>query len=302
VRIVDPYAGSGGWLKGTLHVHTDNSSCGHYPLDEVVAVYGDRILRYDFIAITDHRVLTDVSGHDGRGGLIVFSGVEFKDELFQTLGIHIGEYADDESVMDNHAGIFSRVSRQGGLNVICHPHIYTDDYWPVDRLLALEGDFAIEIYNHNVRMNNSGRAVAVDVWDGLLSAGRRVYGLANDDMHHFSRLGGACSMVAAATRDKAGILAALKRGSFYASTGIWLNSIRCRRGMLEVEIGDPRTPPSLIRFIGKNGAVLQEAVGKWAGYEPRGDELYVRVECHREDGAKAWSQPFFIDPDDRSPV
>jgi hypothetical protein len=297
MRIIDPYNGMGDWLKGTLHVHTSNSSCGHYPLDAIVAVYGDRILKYDFIAITDHRFLTDVTSQDGRCGLIVFNGVEFKDELFQTLGIHVSDYIDDETVTDNHADIFARVARQGGINVICHPHIYEDEYWPVNRLLELEGYLALEIYNHNVKMNNSGRAIATDVWDKLLTAGKRVFGLANDDMHHFSRLGGAYNMVAAARKDKSGILAALKRGSFYASTGINFSSIRSARGAVEVEIDDPRTPPALIRFIGKNGTVLQEAVGRAASCSVRGDESYVRVECHREDGAMAWSQPFFIEPD-----
>ena len=44
-------------------------------------------------------------------------------------------------------------------------------------------------------MNNKGRAKATDLWDSLLSAGKKIYGFANDDMHVFPRAGGAFNMV-----------------------------------------------------------------------------------------------------------
>jgi putative N-acetylmannosamine-6-phosphate epimerase len=52
-------------------------------------------------------------------------------------------------------------------------------------------DTAIEIYNHNVKMNSASRIVAADVWGELLTRGKRVYGIAGDDFHHRSRYGGA---------------------------------------------------------------------------------------------------------------
>src|SRR5579884_1255771 len=43
------------WLKGNTHAHTTNSD-GDAPPDEVVAWYEDH--GYDFLAISDHNVLT----------------------------------------------------------------------------------------------------------------------------------------------------------------------------------------------------------------------------------------------------
>jgi len=50
------------------------------------------------------------------------------------------------------------------------------------------------------------------------------------------------------------------------------------------------------RFIGRGGRVLA-ATGRSreASYTARGDEGYVRVEALREDGAQAWTAPFWVE-------
>jgi predicted metal-dependent phosphoesterase TrpH len=80
MKIQNPYGRDGVWLKGNLHTHTEASPCGHYPLEEIAATYGDRIMKYDFLAITDHLLMTDVSAVEGINGMVVFRGVEFKKE------------------------------------------------------------------------------------------------------------------------------------------------------------------------------------------------------------------------------
>jgi histidinol phosphatase-like PHP family hydrolase len=296
--IINPYAPRGLWFKGNLHTHTEASPCGHYPLEEVAATYGDRIMRYDFLAITDHIQLTDVSRVQDMNGLIVLSGVEYKKESYQTLGINISSYHDDHDCLENHQELFDEVQRQGGINIICHPHIYREDYWPLERLLALKGYTAIEIYNHNVKMNNAGRAVATDLWDELLSRDRRVWGIASDDFHHRSRYGGGFIMVLAEKKSVPSLLEAVKAGSFYASSGILLDGIQVREdGTISLHAAAPRVPGTIFRFIGKGGRVLREtaaAPGEPVFYRPAGDEGYVRVEARREDGAMAWTQPFLL--------
>ena len=59
----DPFAVEGHWYRGNLHCHSTNSmdvpeDRGKSPAD-VVAWYRDH--GYDFVGITDHRVLTDTS-------------------------------------------------------------------------------------------------------------------------------------------------------------------------------------------------------------------------------------------------
>ena len=282
------------WLKGNLHTHTKNSPCGHYPLEDVVSIYSDRIMKYDFLAVTDHVMLTDVSNVRDMNGMVVFSGVEYKKEAYQTLAVNISCYDDDDLAEDNHQRIFDAVNRQGGINIICHPHIYRDDYWPLERLLALEGYTAVEIFNNNVKMNNAGRAIASDIWDALLSQGRKVYGIAGDDFHHYSRCGGGFIMAQAAEKNSAAILDAVRSGAFYSSSGIILKDIAVEGNRIYLTTASVRAPEAVFRFIGKNGAVLAEQSGSEADYSVQGNEVYVRAEAFREDGARAWTQPFWI--------
>ena len=282
------------WLKGNLHAHTKNSKCGHYPLEDVVGIYSDRIMKYDFLAITDHSLLTEIGNVRNRNGMVIFSGVEFKKEAYQTLGINISSYKDDNTAENNHQEIFDEVNRQGGMNIICHPHMYRDDYWPPERLLSLEGYAAVEIFNNNVKMNNAGRAAACDVWDILLSRGRKVYGIASDDFHHYSRCGGGFIMAQSGEKNEAAILGAIRRGAFYSSSGILLKDIWAEGNKIHLAAASPGMPETLFRFIGKNGVLLAEYSGSEAVYAVRGDECYVRAEASREDGAMAWAQPFWI--------
>jgi histidinol phosphatase-like PHP family hydrolase len=300
MNINNPYGQSGLWLKGNLHTHTRASPCGHYPLKDVAAIYSGPEMGYDLLAVTDHRILTDVSPVQGMNGLAVFGGTEYKKDRFQTLGINIRSYNDNgEGDLLDHQQIFDDVNSQGGVNIICHPHLYREDYWPLERLLELEGYAAIEIYNHNVKMNGSGRAVATDLWDRLLERGRRVWGVASDDMHHYSRCGGGFIQVLAREKSAGAALEAVRAGSFYASSGVLLKDIGVSGdGVISLAAASARVPGTIFRFIGRGGKVLKEerpaGAEEPASYTVRGDEGYVRAEAFREDGAHAWTQPFRI--------
>jgi hypothetical protein len=178
--------------------------------------------------------------------------------------------------------------------------MYIEDYWPLERLLRLNGYTALEIYNHNVKMNNEGRADAIDLWDELLSRNRRVWGIASDDFHHRSRYGGGFIMVLAKDKSPSSIIEALKAGSFYASSGILLKEIEViDNRIISLAAASSRVPGTMFRFVGKGGKVLKEEKAAKpevsVSYTVNGDEGYVRVEASREDGARAWTQPFWIE-------
>lgn len=295
MKINNPYSYDGIWLKGNLHTHTKNSKCGHYSLEDVIKLYTSYRMAYDFIAITDHYYLTDISEFENREDILLFRGVEFKRKNSQTLGINIRSYEDDLDDDTNHQDIFNKVSDEGGINIICHPHVNREDYWSLERLLKLDNYIGIEVYNNNVRMDNSGRAIASDIWDGILSEGRKVYGFANDDMHLFSRVGGAFNMVLAKEKTKESIIEAIKRGSFYATSGVILENIKIENNIISLEIQDKRIPTVRFRFITRNGKVLKEVIGQEASYKIKGYEEYIRVEVEREDGVRAWLQPIYIE-------
>lgn len=251
-------------------------------------------MKYDFLAITDHYFLTDLSKHINDEQLILFQGVEYKTSKKQTLGINITTYDDDKDDFENHEKLFSKVQAQGGLNIICHPHGFGNDYWPAEELLKLDNFMGIEIYNNNVRFDNKGRAVATDIWDILLSAGKKVWGFANDDMHVFSRCGGAFNIVLAKEKSRFAILEALKNGSFYCSSGIFLDEIGIRNNSIYLKLKHENIPAKF-KFIGENGKIIYQCFGNEASYEfSNCTSSYIRVEARREDGSMAWSQPFYL--------
>ncbi len=307
MKLSNPYFDGNAWYKGTLHVHTDNSPCGHYPVTVIRDLYADPIMQYDFIAITDH--LTVTPPPLPVDDLIIFSGEEFKRKYRQILGVDIQPIPDAPETLDNHQGIIDAIEKWGGLSIICHPHLYTDDYWPKEELLKLHGYHGIEIYNHNEKMNNAGRAVATDVWDTLLSAGKIVWGFAGDDMHHVSRLGGGFLMVQATNKTKNTLMQAIKSGSFYASTGAFFRRIAIMDGkdrgqVIKLELDAVSARESEVSLIGDGGTILSKKRGAksmslslldiQSQHSRLKDYTYLRLELHRPDGACAWTQPFFI--------
>jgi hypothetical protein len=291
--IINPYLSEGIWLKGNLHTHTLNSQCGHYPLQTVIDMYKSYQMKYDFLSITDHCTLTKLQD-EFSDDIILFQGVEFKITHLQTLGINIHTYEDDERNYENHQELFDQVSNNNGINIICHPHVYNDDYWPFEKLIALSNYTGIEIYNNNVKFDNKGRAVATDLWDKLLSSGKKIFGFANDDMHIFQRCGGAFNMALCSNKSPESILNSLKCGSFYASTGIYLDSIKTDSENIFIELSHKNIPAQFL-FIGNEGKLLKQCSGTSASYSVNGNENYIRIEVKREDGAMAWTQPFWIE-------
>ena len=53
------FEGSGQWYRGNVHSHTTNSD-GLFTLSELAEWYARR--EYDFLFVTDHNLVTDVSG------------------------------------------------------------------------------------------------------------------------------------------------------------------------------------------------------------------------------------------------
>lgn len=294
-RFVWPYQKGDTWYRGTVHVHTSNSPCGHYPTEVVCAIYGDSIVGYDFIAITDHMVTTrNNSVHDS---LLVFDGQEFKRSQRQILGIDIGDIDDDPDDLTNHQAVIDEINRQNGLAIICHPHIYNDSYWSVEELVGLHGYSGLEIYNHNVRMNNAGRANATDCWDSLLTAGVRVWGYANDDMHHASRIGGGFLMVQATERSKPAIKRALRDGAFFPSTGAFFTELYCEDDILRCSLDVHTAKDCEVLLIGNDAVVLDQFCDCKDVVIPLEQYLsantYLRIQVLRGDGSYAWSQPLF---------
>ncbi len=103
-------------------------------------------------------------------------------------------------------------------------------------------------------------------------------------------IGGAWISVLAPTDERGSLLSSLRRGAFVASTGAEFTDLTVAGSTITAEA----LPGSSLHFIGRGGRLLRAVSTNSGSYRVTGNEGYVRVEAVRDDGARAWSQPFFI--------
>jgi len=290
LTIVNPYARQPGrkyiWLKGNLHAHS-NCSDGSRSPQEVVDAYAAG--GYNFLALTDHDVFADYSGLDDRG-LVFLPGNEvsaFGSHMLQLGGWRrIEAYADRQKVID-------QVNGEGGMAVLNHANWQSQwNHWPLEEMARLSGYAGMEIFN-GVCVDLEGSGLAIDKWDRLLSSGRMVWGLANDDSHrpnHDAR-GWNVVQVAQSKVDAVEILAALKAGAFYASTGVTIEAIETKATILHVVASNAQE----IEVYGQYGARLAKASGTDLYFDAcnRGSPFF-RVQCYGQGSQMAWTQPFLV--------
>jgi hypothetical protein len=187
-----------------------------------------------------------------------------------------------------------------------------------EELAQVRGEQFFEVYNGHPGVRNYGDETHASVermWDIVLTQRLAelkmpvMYGLATDDAHSFTKMGTGSNpgrgwvRVRAKSLSPDEIVKAMKRGDFYATTGVVLNDVRYEKGVLRVEV-EPRSGVAYkIQFIGTKkdydrtvkpagkgplerltrvyssdlGKVLFEQAGPCGEYKLAGDELYVRA-------------------------
>lgn len=297
MRIIVAVLASVVWLKGNLHTHTLQSD-GDSPPEEVAAWYSDH--GYQFLVITDHDKITEIPAPEG---LVLIPGEEVTDRL-EKKPLHVNAIGLTRVVPPQHGKtkveVLQRnvdaVREAGGIPLVNHPNFG----WAFGaaELKQLHGVTLLEIASGHPYVNAEGPPSAESMWDEMLSVGKRVWGVAVDDMHHLKRPfdadvvlpGRAWVTVRAEKADAKSILGALERGEFYASTGVELEDY----GPTSVKVKEKNLAHYRIRFIGLKGRVLQETVGTSATYKIRGNEGYVRAKVIDSNGKCAWTQPTFV--------
>ncbi|HUR81486.1 MAG TPA: CehA/McbA family metallohydrolase [Thermoanaerobaculia bacterium] len=299
LRLIVVVLASAVWLKGNLHTHTLESDGDSTPA-EMAAWYRDH--GYDFLAITDHDKLTKI---DAPQGLVLIPAEEVTDRLngkslhVNAIGIQrVVAIQGGKTKVDVLQRDIDAVRAAGGIALVNHPNFG----WAfgADELLQLENFTLLEIASGHPYVNMYGPPSEEAIWDRLLTAGRRVWGVGVDDSHHLKRpwdtdvaLPGKAWVVVHAERDAKSIVAALQRGEFYASTGVELEEISATA----VKVKQKNGAHYRIQFIGSGGRVLQETEGLTATCKLRGDEAYVRVKVIDSNGRMAWGQPQFVKKD-----
>jgi hypothetical protein len=299
------------WFRGNTHTHTLNSDGDSTP-EDVARWYREH--GYQFVVFTDHEFITPVDGLNAvigaQGKFMAMSGQEVTGR-FGTTPVHANGLGLMTVVMPR-TGVspldvlqkdVAAIREAGALPQINHPNFG----WALTGadLAKIEGTALLEIWNGHPLVNNLGGGgvpSAEAMWDEALTAGRRLFAVADDDAHHFKRLDDPTAaapnrgwvMVRSRELTQAAILDAMHRGDFYASTGVTLSDVQATATQLRVVITTTTFSKYRIQFIGAGGRLLAEVTASPAVYTFKGDEQYVRARVIESNGKMAWTQPAFL--------
>jgi len=291
------------WLKGNLHTHTTNSD-GDSPPEAVAAWYRD--VGYDFLALTDHDVLTRPEEVGAAAGpMLLIRGEELTAGNVHVNGLGISatvpHVRTDDPTTTVQANV-DAVRAAGGIASVNHPNYR----WMLSAsvLTGLRDVRLFEVYNGGSETNDAGgngHASTEGIWDSVLSSGMRMFGIAVDDAHHYLRWGRQWDnpgrgWVSVEGNDptEAEILMALDEGRFYASTRVELDDLDLGGPTLCVDIATFGDLAYRTAFIGRGGEVLEVVEGSSPRYRVTGAEGYVRARIDDSDGGTAWLQPRFL--------
>lgn len=329
------------WYRGNTHTHTFNSDGNESP-DFVARWYREHgyqfvvITDHDFL--TNVEPLNALYAAEGR--FLVMRGEEVTQHLadpthpdglrqahvnainITRVVMPIGDRRNPVPISrmtmaETYQRNIAAIESAGGVAQINHPNWQ----WSVrlEDLLPVPDPVLLEVWNGITFINNLGgsddagnTALSTEaLWDALLSRGKMVWGVGVDDSHKYhefddpdaARPGQAWVVVRAPELTPDAISKALRRGDFYASTGIALDSYEINGKEIAINIKLPADPHPLLkrvtryvtRFVGKDGRVLAEVPGLAPRYVVRGGEGYVRASIIDSDGKRAWTQPAFFD-------
>ncbi|HEX2060765.1 MAG TPA: CehA/McbA family metallohydrolase [Thermoanaerobaculia bacterium] len=287
------------WLKGNLHTHTTESDGDSTPA-EIVQWYASH--GYDFLSITDHDKVTKASSD----ALVLIPGEEITDRL-PNKSLHVNAIGITTAIAPQKGATpvevlqrnIDAVRKAGGVSLVNHPNFG----WAfgAKELLQLEGATMLEIASGHPYVNSEGPPSVEAMWDELLTSGKRIYAAAVDDVHHLKRPWdtdtappGKAWVMVRAEKNAAAIVEALRRGDFYASTGVELEDYAATPKRIDVRVKEKNGARYRIRFVGRGGGILQETAGPAATYAIHGSEGYVRAKVIDSNGKAAWMQPVFV--------
>lgn len=309
-----PFDKPGQFYRGNLHTHSDRSDGKRTP-EQVVNDYKSR--GYDFISLTDH-FLPNSHFRKGEDGFITVSDTRAFDcddfvtipgaELhgpamenghtwhFVAVGLPLDfpELGPDESGTD----VARRGAATGAWVALAHP--YWNAVSEVDALSVADFINAVEVYNHGCETGVK-RGYGLHQAEMLLAKGHHVNIYAADDAHFKNPRGtfvdafGGWVQVKAESLAPDALLAALKAGHFYSSTGPEIHNIEIDNGTIRLEC----SPAEHIVISGKGAGFQKGYDSSMISFEaPLPDpekSPYVRVTIVDANGHMAWSNPIWLD-------
>ncbi len=305
--LTDPaFTTAGRFWRGNLHTHSTRSD-GVLDPAEVCRRY--RAEGYDFIALTDHFI--------GRYDYPIVDTVPMRTEQFTTIlgaELHSGAMANGElwhilavglpadfapsnspdflPVAGQETGpeIAARAVAAGAFVAIAHPQ------WSGLTLAdarSITAAHAVEIYNHGCAAG-CDRPDGFAIADLLLSEGRRLTMIATDDAHFYEpdHFGG-WVMVKAEQNTPESLLAALKAGHFYATTGPQLHDVRIEGDTLVVECSAAVSVMALGHGTGAKSVHGHSMTRAEVPLDRLNASPWVRAVVVDAAGKRAWSNPIW---------
>lgn len=301
----DPaFSAPGRFWRGNLHTHS-NRSDGLLTPEEVCRRYREE--GYDFIALTDHFIglydypIVDTVPFRTEGfttilGAEVHSGTMENGELWHILAVGLpAEFAPSNSphfapVEDMETGpdLAQRCRDAGAFVAVAHPE------WgglSLTDARSIEAAHAVEIYNHGCQVG-ADRAEGFWHLDRLLEEGRKLTLCATDDAHftepdHF----GGWTMVKSEANTPEALLAALKAGQMYASTGPMIHDVVWGEQSVEV-----RCSPAARVIVQGRGSATSAVHGSALGqvevpYNRVSESDWMRLTVIDGADKRAWTNP-----------
>jgi len=294
----NPFEMPGRFRRGNLHSHSTRSD-GLLAPEAVCAMYANA--GYDFLCISDHFLdqfgypMTDATAFE-REGFVTVRGAELhagrveSGEHWHMLGIGLPADFARPAADETGPSLAGRALDAGAFVVAAHPAWYA---LGEDEIRSLGPIHAIEAWNATVAGLND-RSDSWYVFDRLLLRGGQYTACATDDAHFTGERDDALAgwvWVKTEELSAAHVVAALKAGAYYSSTGPEIEDITLQSsGRLVV-----RSSPASWVFVRGLGSAVVESKGAdltEVALDTSGlDAPWCRVTVVDREGRRAWSNP-----------
>ena len=289
------YLSEGNWYKGNTHIHSTVSD-GGLTFAELEQAYSGA--GYDFLFRTDHWASSSVllGGGGADSPLLWLDGIEL-DGFDEHSGYYhvvcLGAFTGIQRQMGFPEAL-AAIRAQGGLLILAHP------YWTGNSCAeAVRWGFdGVEIYNHVCQWLN-GKGDGRPYWGMMLQEAPRTLAFASDDAHITTShpgWNGGWVMVQAPSVTAEAIMASLRAGRFYSTTGPTFHEIRVDGGQVSIET----SPVSFVRLVGPrsqgqrlgsfDGSTLQQA-----SFTLPEDWPYAYIEIEDGLGRRAWTNTLLVE-------
>lgn len=297
----------GKFFRGNLHTHSTMSD-GVLSPAEVCRRY--QAEGYDFIALTDHYVglfdypITDTTPfHNDHfmtiPGAELHTGSMENGHLWHLVAVGLPrDFTPPDAPhfrpvkgSETGASIAQRARDAGAFVAIAHPHWSGLTEADARTITAAH---AVEIYNHGCVVDND-RGEGFMTLEHLLNGGRKLNLIATDDAHfNTPDFFGGWVMVKATKNTPEALLAALKAGEFYSSTGPQINDIHFTDE--GVKIGCSSAATIIVQGKGTSMATLHGSSMTTAqlSLERLENSPWIRVTIIDRAGKRAWSNPIWL--------